>query len=141
MAKASLPNTLTPRKLEEVIADQQGVLSPKDTVEKAGDKMRALNTEMLPVSEDRGLVGIVDEKDLDRKAAGFGHDPKVVMVGESMNREPIYCFEDQDAAEARRVMDEAGLDHLTVVDRQFRIVGKIKRQELDEVACSSDGKA
>ena len=72
MAKASQPDTLTPRKLEEVIADQQGVLSPKDTVEKAGDKMRALNTEMLPVSEDRGLVGIVDEKDLDRRAAGFG---------------------------------------------------------------------
>jgi CBS domain-containing protein len=140
MAESSQPETLTPRKLEEVIADQQGVLSPTDTVQKAGDKMRALHTEMLPVSEDRGLVGIVDEKDLDRTAAGFGHDPKVVLVGESMNREPIYCFEDQDAAEARRVMDAVGLDHLTIVDRQFRIVGRIKRQELDDAASSSDGK-
>src|SRR5580765_3161858 len=119
MAKSSQPDTVTPRKLEEVVADQQGVLNPKDTVQKAGDKMRALNTEMLPVSEDRRLVGIVDEKDPDRRAAGFGHDPKVVTVAESMNRKPIYCFEDQDAAEARRIMDAAGLDHLTIVDRQL----------------------
>ena len=141
MAKSSQPDTLPARKLEEVVADQQGVLSPRDTVQKAGDKMRALNTEMLPVSEGRRLVGIVDEKDPDRRAAGFGHDPKVVMVSERMNREPIYCFEDQDAVEARRIMDTAGLDHLTIVDRQFRIVGMIKRQELDEAACSSDEKA
>ena len=95
MAKSSQPDTLTPRKLEEVVANQQGVLSPEDTVQKAGDKMRALNTEMLPVSEGRRLVGIVDEKDPDRRAAGFG----------------------------------------------LRIVGMIKRQELDEAACRSDGKA
>jgi CBS domain-containing protein len=120
--------------LEEVVADQQGVLSPQDTVQEAGDKMRALKAEVLPVSEERRLVGVVDEPNPDRTAAGHGHDPKSVLIGESMNRKLVYCYEDQDVSEARRVMDEANLQVLPIVDRQLRIVGMLHRQELEEPA-------
>jgi CBS domain-containing protein len=132
MSTPSEPDPAPARKLEDLIADKQGFLTTDDTVAKAGEKMRSTNSEVLPVSEGRRLVGIVDEKNPDRASAGHGHDPQVVKVGEAMNRNIIYCFEDQDAAEARRIMNEAKLNVLPIVDREMRIVGMLTRDELGE---------
>src|SRR4051812_39445254 len=105
MATPSQPEQTPSRKLEDMLADKQGFLTTNDTVSKASEKMRSTNSDVLPVSEGRRLVGIVDEKNPDRISAGHGHDPNAIKIGESMNRNIVYCFEDQDVAEARRIMD------------------------------------
>ena len=119
--------------LEEVIADKQGFLNPQDSVQKAGDKMRSLNADVLPVSEGRRLVGVVDQRRPDLSAAGHGHDPNTSTFGEAMNRDVIYCFEDDDCVTALRRMDEHGLQQIPVVDRQLRIVGMVRREDLQVV--------
>ena len=117
-------------KLEDVIAEKQGFLKSSDSVQKAGDKMRSLDVDDLPVSEGRRLVGVVDQRRPDLSAAGHGHDPKTLTIGEAMNRKVIYCFEEDDCATALRRMDEHGLQHITVVDQQLRIVGMIRHEDL-----------
>ena len=114
------------------MAEKNGILCPTDTVAAAGDKMRALKADLLPVSEGRKLVGIVDERDPDRKAAGHGHDPNSVTIGECMNRKVVFCYEDQSTDDARRLMEETGLNTLPIVDRSLRIVGLIQRTDLEE---------
>lgn len=131
MPESSQPKTPpASRTLEDVIAEKQGTLSPTDTLAEAGDKMRALNVDSMPVSDGRRLVGMVDQPNPDRAAAGHGHDPNDVQIGESMNREVVYCFEDQTTAEALRTMDEAKLDEMPVLDRQQKIVGTVSREDL-----------
>ncbi|HEV7869361.1 MAG TPA: CBS domain-containing protein [Chthoniobacteraceae bacterium] len=119
-----------PKKLAQIVAEKAGVLSTSDTVEQAGDKMRALGVDSLPVSEGRRLVGAVNERHPDRTAAGHGHDPSTTLVVEGMSRDVAYCFEDQERADAERIMDERGVDSLPVVDRELRIVGMITRRDL-----------
>ena len=127
--------------LKAVAEERAGALTPGDTVKTAGDKMRALDTEKWPVSEDRKLVGMVEERNPDRKIAAFGHDPKSWRVHEIMNRDVIFCYEDEDCAHARQVMDEHGLNYLPVVDREMRIVGIFSRDEISEKADADGGKA
>lgn len=118
--------------LKALATEKTGALKPSDTVETAGDRMRELDAETLPVAENRKLVGVVDEKNPDRQIAGHGHDPKTWTVGEIMSRNVIYCHEDEDGTAALRLMVEHDLDFLPVVDSQMRIVRIFTRQELSE---------
>lgn len=119
-------------KLENVVAEKQPVLHPQQSIEEAGDKMRELGANALPVAEGRHLVGVVEQDNPDRKAAGFGHDPKATLVGEYMNSKVAYCFEDDDCAAALSKMNERQLDRLPVVDREMRIVGVVTRADLED---------
>ena len=134
-----MPNSSDPQhpaadtKLEDVIAEKQGFLKANDTVQQAGDKMRSLGVDVLPVSEGRRLVGVVDQQRPDLSAAGHGHDPNTLTISEAMNRNVIFCFEEDDCATALHRMDEHGLRHITVVDQQLRIVGMVRYEDLQPV--------
>ena len=118
--------------LISLTAEKAGALHPKDTVQTAGDRMREHDAGTWPVAEDRKLVGMIDEKNPDWKLGGRGHDPKDSRVGEIMKREVIFCFEDEECAEAKRKMDEHGMNFLPVVDREMKIVGIFTREEVEE---------
>lgn len=120
-------------KLGEVIAEKEGFLNPGDSVQKAGDKMRSRNADTLPVSEGGRLVGIVEQRRPDLSAAGHGHDPNAVTIGDVMNRNVLYCFEDENCASALRKMEEHGLQQIPIVDHQLHIVGMIQREDLQAV--------
>ena len=92
--------------------------------------MRSVDANAWPVAEDGKLVGTVDQPDPDRQAGGHGHDPQSTRVGDTMRHDAIFCYEDQDAAEADRLMEEKGLNHLPVVDHEMRIIGIISRNDV-----------
>lgn len=125
--------------LTTIAAEKAGALHPQDSVETAGARMRELDTSAWPVAEDRKLVGMIDEKNPDWKVGGQGHDPKTEKVGAIMKREAIFCYEDEDCASARRLLDEHGLRFLPVVDRDMRIVGIFSREEIERKVDSSAG--
>jgi len=121
-----------PKTLSDVVLGKAGVLSPDDSVQTAGDRMRASNQASLPVAESRRLVGVVDQPDPDRQAARYGHDPATTTVRETMNREVVFCFEEKDSIHALQLMIHNNLQTLTVVDREMRIVGVVSRADLAE---------
>jgi CBS domain-containing protein len=125
----------SPRKLAEVIAEKHGALDVRETVQDAGDKMRSLEADSLPVLEDRRLVGRIAGPHPDRSAAGHGHDPLVERVGACMSRELLFCYEDQDRSEAVKLMDERGVMYLPIVDHDMRMVGVVTRQDLAAKSC------
>jgi CBS domain-containing protein len=133
------PDESAPRNLKRVVGDKTGALSPNDSVQTAGDRMRSVQANAWPVAEDRKLVGVIDQPNPDRSAGGRGHDPNTTRVGDTMRHEAVFCYEDQDATEADRLMEEHQLNHLPVVDREMRIVGIISRQDVrDEVKAAAE---
>lgn len=95
--------------------------------------MRAHHADEWPVTEDLKLVGMVDEQDPDRQAAGHGHDPKTSTVRQIMSPDLVFCYEDEDCTSAERLMETRGVSHLPVVDRQMRIVGILSRGKVTSV--------
>jgi CBS domain-containing protein len=47
-----------------------------------------------------------------------------------LNRETVYCFEDQTIAEAEKLMREADLRQLPVLTREKRMVGIVTLQDI-----------
>jgi CBS domain-containing protein len=127
-----MPNN-PPKTLEEILALRQGVLHPGDSVQKAADTMRTLKADALPVTKDHRLVGMLEEQDSDRKAASHGHDPKDVTIEESMKRDVVFCYEDEECEHAYRLMEEHKLQNLPVLDRQQRVVGMLSRAEIEAI--------
>jgi len=119
-----------PKKLAEVLVEKSGALDVHQSVQDAGDKLRSLEADSLPVAEDRRLVGRIAERHPDRSAAGHGHDPATERVGACMSRELIFCYEDQDRCEAEKLMNEKGVMYLPIVDHDMRIVGIVTREDL-----------
>jgi CBS domain-containing protein len=119
-----------PKKLADVLTEKSGALDVHGTVQDAGDKMRSLEADSLPVLDDRRLVGRIAGPHPDRSAAGHGHDPLTERIGACMSRELIFCYEDQDRSEAEKLMNEKGVMYLPIVDHDMRIVGIVSRQDL-----------
>jgi CBS domain-containing protein len=138
MSKKPKPSVATSppetRPLKTLAGRKSVALEPGDDIQTAGTRMREHDATTWPVAENRKLVGSVVEKNLDWQLGGHGHDPKAWRVGEIMSRELVFCFEDEDCAKARRLMQERGLHYLPVVDREMRIVGIFSREEVAEQA-------
>ncbi|HEY5813121.1 MAG TPA: CBS domain-containing protein [Terrimicrobiaceae bacterium] len=117
--------------VKELACEEPKPLQEKSTVEKAGETMRALKAERFPVASGDRLVGTVEGKYLERKAAGFGHDPTTTLVRGSMLKTVYYCFEDQPLEEAREIMRSNNLQHLSVVDADLRVVGTVALTDLE----------
>ena len=126
-----------PKKLADVLTEKSHALDVRETVQDAGDKMRSLEADSLPVLEERRLVGRIAGPHPDRSAAGHGHDPLVESVGACMSRELIFCYEDQDRSAAEKLMNEKGVLYLPIVDHDMRIVGIVTRQDLTAKAAVS----
>ena len=118
--------------LRRLAEQKEGALNIADTVETAGIRMRAHQPDLWPVADDCKLVGMVEGGHPDRKISGNGHDPKNWKVGQIMSRDVVFCYEDQDCATARKLMEDRALLFLPVVDREMRIVGIFSREEIEE---------
>ena len=117
-------------KIADALAVEGGILNPGDSLQTVSDKMVALDTNVLPVSEGGRLVALADEQNPGLDASSHGHDPKTIRISETMNRDIIFCHEDDDCASALRKMDERKLSHLPVVDQEMRMVALVAREDL-----------
>jgi predicted transcriptional regulator len=68
------------KRVKEVVCQEPKLLQAKSSLKEAGEKMRSLDTNRLPVASGDHLVGAVEGKHPERKAAGFGHDPETALV-------------------------------------------------------------
>src|SRR5687768_5431396 len=80
---------------------------PSDSIAHAAERMRELDVGALPVCGDKDkLVGIVTDRDITIRATAECCNPDGTHVSDVMPPGTVYCFEDQDVAEAARLMEE-----------------------------------
>jgi CBS domain-containing protein len=118
------------KRVKEVACQEPKPLQAKSSVKEAGEKIRSLHTNRLPVASGDRVVGAVEGKYPERKAAGFGHDPETTLVREIMEKKAYYCFENQSLDEAREIMREHHLEYLPVVDDNLRVIGTVGLRDL-----------
>lgn len=106
------------------------VVRPDATVETAAEKMKSLDVGPLPVCDGDRLVGMLTDRDIVVRAIAEGRDPKRTMVRDIMTQEVVYGFEDQDVAQAARLMEEKQVRRLVVLSRDKRLVGIVSLGDL-----------
>src|SRR6476660_9449975 len=118
------------RLVSEVARDEPKPLQAGGSVKNAGERMRSLKTDRLPVESDHRLVGAVEGNHPERECGGFGHDPETAFVSGIMVKKAYYCSEHQSVDEAREIMREHHLQYLPVVDGNMRVVGMVALRDV-----------
>ena len=109
--------------LKDIMTRDPVVLPPDTTLKEAAQRMRDLDSGVMPVGEDDQLLGMLTDRDLTVRATAEGRDPNGTPVREVMTPEVVYCFEDDDVREAARKMEEHQIRRLIVLNRDKRLAG------------------
>lgn len=113
-------------KLSEIMTRDVVVIQPDDSLQSAAKKMRDLNIGFLPVCDGDDLLGVISDRDITVRALADGMDVAIMLGRDLMTTPAIYCFDDQDASEAAKIMEENQIRRLVVLSREDKkIVGVI----------------
>jgi CBS domain-containing protein len=114
---------LNARPVKDIIEPAKTVLG-KVSVQAALDEMQAREIDSAVVTNQRGeLLGTVSSNEMNRKVGGLGHDPKTEPIEAQVEKNNVYCFEDQTVAEAEQIMCDAKVAEVPVVTREKLLVG------------------
>jgi CBS domain-containing protein len=111
--------------VREVMMRGVGVIAPDATLQQAAAKMRESDAGLLPVCDGERLLGMLTDRDITVRATALGGDPQGVTVQQIMTPDVVFCFEDDDATVAVRLMEEYQVRRLPVLDHEHRLVGMV----------------
>jgi CBS domain-containing protein len=117
--------------VKEIMTPGVECTHPSAKLRAAAEMMRDLDIGPLPVcGEDDRLAGIITDRDIAVRAVAEGRDPEKTLVRDVMTPKIVYCFEDQDVAEAARLMEEKQIRRLVVLNHDKRLVGILSLGDL-----------
>jgi signal-transduction protein with cAMP-binding, CBS, and nucleotidyltransferase domain len=123
------------RRVKDVIEPAKTVLVSV-SVQTALDEMQARGIDSPLITNQRGELGTVSSNEMNRKVGGLGHDPKTEPVEAQVEKNNVYCFEDQTVADAKQIICDAKVAEVPVVMREKLLVGTTN---LEAIAQDNDG--
>lgn len=103
--------------VKDVMTQDIEVVSPRDTLKDAAEKMRTLNVGSLPVVDNDKLVGIITDRDIVVRAIAAGMEPNSTFVSSAMTSDVECVFENEDLEVAMRKMRDEQIRRILVVER------------------------
>jgi CBS domain-containing protein len=117
-------------KIKDLMTAPAEFISNGSTLQEAAQKMQSLDVGSLPVCEGDRLIGILTDRDVTVRGVARGEDPKACAASKCMSPELVVCYEDQEAPEAERLMQERRVRRLPVLDRDQHLVGMVSLGDL-----------
>jgi CBS domain-containing protein len=116
-------------KVREAMTTDVSLTSPTQSIREAARLMAEQDIGALPVGENDRLIGMITDRDIAVRAVakGLGPDTKIRDV---MSHEVMYCFDDEELAEAADNMGDLKVRRLPVLSRDKRLVGIIAISDL-----------
>jgi len=126
-------------KLGDIMTLDVERVRPGDTLHEAARKMKSLDVGLMPVCGDNDkIVGMLTDRDITIRATAEGVDPKHTRVQDVMSEEVIWCFEDRDADDAAKLIQERQVRRLLVMSRDKRLVGILSLGDMARTANGTD---
>ena len=116
--------------VKEVMTRGAECVAPDATLQEAAQKMKGLDVGPLPVCDNNRLVGMLTDRDITVRAVAEGKDPRTTRVRDAMTEGIAYCFEEDDVADAARLMKERQIRRLVVLNRDKRLAGIVSLGDL-----------
>lgn len=116
--------------VRDIMTARTESVKPGLSLQEAARKMREMNIGSLPVWEDGKLLGMLTDRDVCCRAVADGRDPILTKVGEIMSRNVTSCFNDDEIAEAAKLMEDKRIRRLAVLNHDRTIAGLLSIDDL-----------
>jgi len=110
-------------RVNDVMSKHVEVIDAAATVREAAKKMRDLDSGALPVGENDRLIGMVTDRDIAVNSTAEGHDASSTQARDIMHPRVVYCFDDQEPAEAAETRKKHKIRCTVAVNRDKRLAG------------------
>lgn len=118
-------------KIKEIMSSKIEVVHPNDPLQTVAQKMKIYDVGFLPVFDNGRLIGVISDRDIVIRAMADGLNPKAALGRDLITSPAVYCFDDQEAAEAARLMLENQIRRLVVLNRDDkRLAGVVSLGDL-----------
>lgn len=114
----------------EIMSADVRVVEPQDSLRHAAVLMSELNVGALPVCSGRALLGMVTDRDIAVRGVATGLVPDEACVSDVMSAGTLWCTEDQDTEEVQRLMGQAQVRRLPVINLDKELVGIVSLGDL-----------
>ena len=119
-------------KARELMTAQPACCTPDETVGDAARLMKEHDCGCIPVVEDKEtdrLVGVITDRDIACRCTAEDKGPET-RVAEVMSRDPTCCRPEDEVDSVERIMAEAQVRRVPVVDERGCCVGMIAQADL-----------
>lgn len=120
--------------VKELMTDGAERIGPDTSLKDSAAKMRQMNVGSLPVTERDRLIGMITDRDITCRGVAEGCDPSTTKVRDVMTKDVTYCFDDQEVADAARLMEDKMVRRLPVLDHHQKMVGMLTVSDLSHGA-------
>lgn len=108
--------------VEDIMTRAVHSVRPGDSIAEAARTMAENDVGVLPVIDDRDLVGIVTDRDIAVRAVAAGIPPDL-PVRRVMSEDFSTCYPDDDVRDVLETMANEQVRRLPVCDEQDRVIG------------------
>lgn len=119
--------------VSDAMTKQLVVCLESDTAQSVAALMKTHDIGAVPVVSDlesKRLEGIVTDRDLCVRLVAENRSPETTRVGLLMTRHPVTCSPNDALAECERLMREAKIRRVPVVDQQGRCIGIVAQADI-----------
>ncbi len=117
-------------KVREIMKSHLCQISSSAMLSEAADRMKALDMDILPVVEDRRIVGTIAGRDIAARTLSARIDLSITPVKNLMMPEAVCCSREDDMEKAVRLMETSRVRRLIVLDSCGRGVGVLSADDL-----------
>ena len=103
---------------------------PETSIQDAAEIMKAMDVGTLLICDRGKLVGVVTDRDITVRATAAGNAPAVTTLQGVLTPYVVFCFDDQEVAEAAEIMKQRQIRRLAVMNREQRLVGIVSLGDL-----------
>jgi CBS domain-containing protein len=89
----------------------------EETLDAAAHKLKKENIGALPVCLNNRVIGMITDRDITMRGVADARDVSQMTVREAMSAEILFCFEDDPAEDAEKIMRQSHVQRLAVLDR------------------------
>jgi CBS domain-containing protein len=118
-------------KARDIMTQNPRVVTPETPVQEAARLMKTEDTGVLPVVESeasRRLVGMITDRDIAIRVVGDGMTS--AQVRDAMTSDPRTCREDDSVKDVMRVMADAQVRRIPIVNDGGAVVGIVSQADV-----------
>ena len=116
--------------IREIMTRNPATVRSNESVMHAAEIMKKLNVGILPVVDQNKPVGIITDRDITLRTIAEHLNPSSTSVGEIMSKEVYACFEDSDASECIRTMENKQVRRMLVRNADGSVSGIVSLRDI-----------
>jgi CBS domain-containing protein len=116
--------------VNELMTKGAECIRPDATIQEAAQRMKSIDVGALPVFDNDEIIGVVTDRDITIRSVAEGRDPRNAKVRDAMTPQVVYCFEDNDVADAAELMRQQQVRRLPVMNHDKKLVGILSLGDL-----------